>query len=550
MAQFTHQTRNFFTKINNSLDFQIPGWYFAMQSTLADWDYHVEESETSCRGFRHGCHWPRGKMLGGSHGINAMVYFRGNPADYDNWADMGNPTWDWESVLKYFKKSESNQNVSFVNYQNGKYHGNDGPLSIDAYHTLNDSRQFILDAAREMGYEYLEDINADKYIGFGSVQGTIRNGERLTTAKAYLIPAKNRKNLDVIKHAHVTRVIIDDRNRATGVEFVYKKIHQMEAHATREVIVSAGAINTPQLLMLSGIGMEHHLNQFKIPVKQNLAVGENLQDHVIVPLILSFPGLSEEENIPNVADEFYNYLMHRSGPLGGIGLVSLLGLVDTVNQTGQYPDIELQYFNFKAKSTKLEITLKEHIQFKENIANGILKANAESETSILYVELLRPDSTGFVALKNLNPFDKPKIQPNYLGDQRDVDTLLRGIRFQQKLIVTKTFQKVGIEMVRLPLDDCDRMVYDSDEYWKCYMSYMASTVYHPMGTAKMGPKNDPNAVVDSELKVYGVTGLRVIDASVMPKMVSANINAGTIMIAEKGADFIKSTWSKVGKEEL
>lgn len=532
----------------NHFILQIPAWYFSMQNTNVDWNYNVEESKTYCRGFQHGCHWPRGKMLGGSHGINAMVYFRGNPADYNNWAEMGNPTWDWDSVLKYFKKSESNQNSSFVNYKSGKFHGTDGPISIDAYQSEDDSRQLILDAAHELGYQFLDDLNADKFIGFGDIQGTLKNGERYSTAKAYLIPAKDRKNLHIIKHAHVTRIIIDDYNRATGVEFVYKNVHKMQAFATHEVVLSAGAINTPQLLMLSGIGPADHLNQLKIPVKQNLAVGKNLQDHIIVPLILSIAGLNAEESLTAVADEFYNYLMHRTGPLAGIGVVSLLGLINTVNKTG-YPDIELQYFNFKSKSMKLEVTLKEHIQFKDNIVNTIMAKNAKSEISILYVELLRPDSTGEILLKNVNPFEKPEILPNYLSDKRDVDTLLRGIKFQEKLLATSAFRKFGVELIRLPLDECDQFEYASNEYWKCYMSYMSSTVYHPMGTAKMGPSTDQHAVVDSELKVFGLNGLRVIDASVMPKMVSANINAATIMIAEKGADFIKATWSGSARKD-
>lgn len=489
-------------------------------------------------------------MLGGSHGINAMVYFRGNPADFDNWAEMGNPSWDWDSVLEYFKRSESNQNASFVKHQNGKYHGANGPMSVGSYHTDGDARQLILDAAHEMGYKHLDDLNADQYIGFGTIQGTLKDGERLSTAKAYLTLAKNRPNLHVIKHAHVTRVVLDGRGRATGVEFVYKNGQRMQAQATREVIVSAGAINTPQLLMLSGIGPADHLNKFDIPVRQNLAVGDNLQDHVIVPLLLSFSELNEEESLAAVADEFYQYLMHRTGPLAGIGSVSLLGLINTENKTG-YPDIELQYFNFKAKSTKLELILSEHVQFKDSIVKAIVEQNAQSEVSILFIELLRPESLGEIRLNSQNPFDKPHIQPNYLSDQRDVDTLLRGIKFQEKLLTTSTFKKTGVQLLRIPLEECDREEYLSDAYWKCYMSYMASTVYHPMGTAKMGPSTDVNAVVDSELRVYGVNGLRVIDASVMPKMVSANINAATIMIAEKGVDYIKDTWmDDDNKDEL
>lgn len=488
-------------------------------------------------------------MLGGTHGLNGAVYMRGNKGDFDEWHDLGNPSWDWETVVEYYKKSETNENQSFVDYQDGKWHSGQGAMSVGHYHQPETIRNVFIDAAKEFGYDYIHDHNSDQKLGYANAQGTLKGGERHSTAKAFLVPAKNRPNLHVIKHAHVTKIQIDSSNQVTGFEFTYKNQHNLVAKAKKEYILSAGAVSTPQLLMLSGIGPKKHLKHLGIPVKKNLAVGKNLHDHLIVPLMFQFHKSTAEPESPlDVLDDLYNYAIHRKGPLGGIGTINLVGMVNTMNHSG-YPDIELQHFHQKRQSAELK-TLLYAMDYEESVIKPMLAANDEGETHIIYVELLRPKSTGEILLRSANSNDAPKIFPNYLGEKQDIDTLVRGLRFQADFVNTEIFKKHEGSLVRIPFKDCDKHKYMSDKYWACYMSHMATTVYHPVGTAKMGPDTDKNAVVDSDLKVKGIKGLRVIDASIFPTQVSGNTNAATIMVGERGADFIRNEWKTKEKTEL
>lgn len=474
---------------------------------------------------------------------------RGNKGDFDEWFNAGNDGWDWDTVLKYYMKSEINANETFVNYQNGKWHSDKGELSIGHYAQPEEIRNVFIEAAKEFGYDFIHDLNSDVKLGYANAQGTLKNGERFSSAKAFLTRAKNRKNFHVIKHAHVTKILIDLSNRVSGIEFTYENQHKFIAKATKEYILSAGAISTPQLLMLSGIGPKEHLQQFGIEVKADLAVGKNLQDHLIVPLTFQFhKSTAQPESTTQILDDLYNYLIHRKGPLAGIGTINLIGMVNTVNHSG-YPDIELQHFNQQRQSEFLK-TLLYAMDYEESVIQPLLKANEEGETNIIYVELLRPKSTGEILLKSTNPYDAPRILPNYLGDKRDADTLVRGLNFQANYVNTQTFKQHEGVLVRIPFEDCDKHEYMSYDYWVCYISHMATTVYHPVGTAKMGTDTDKDAVVDSKLRVKGIKGLRVIDASIFPTQVSSNPNAAVIMTAERGVDFVINDWKKHEKNEL
>lgn len=528
---------------------QIPLWYFPIQNTDHDWQFRSEPSDRACRRVKNGCFHPRGKMLGGTHAMNGAVYMRGNKGDYDGWQQMGNSNWNWNNVLKYFKRSEANRNQTVTNYQNGRWHSTGGKLSIDNYHESEKIRNVFIEAAKEYGYAFVHDLNADKLLGYANAQGTLKNGERHSTAKAFLVPAKDRTNLHVIKYAHVTKILINDAKAVSGLEFVYMNDHKLIAMAKKEYILSTGAISTPQLLMLSGIGPKEHLANLGIDVKRSLAVGKNLQDHIIVPLIFQFNEfLAEPESPLQILDDLYNYAIHRKGPLGGIGTINLIGMINTLDHSG-FPDIELQHFSQKRRSAQLK-TLLHAMDYDESVIEPILKANEDGETTIVYVELLRPKSKGNILLRSNNPYDVPKILPNYLTHDQDIQTLLRGIRYQTNFINSKAFKKNKGKIIRIPFEDCDRHVYMSDEYWVCYMTHMATTVYHPVGTAKMGPSSDVDAVVDSELKVKGIKKLRIVDASIFPTIVSGNTNGAVIMVGEKGADFLKSEWILRTKGEL
>lgn len=517
--------------------------YFPLQSSEHDWQFRSEPSDTACRSIRNGCFWPRGKMLGGTHGLNGGVYMRGNQRDFDEWQSALGASWSWSKAVEYYKKSEFNVNETFVNHDNGRWHSGTGKLHVEHYHQPEPIRQVFLDAAKELGYDFIADHNADLGLGYANAQGTLKNGQRHSTAKAFLVPAKNRPNLHVIKYAHVTKLVINARKEVTGVEFTYKNEQKMMAMARKETILSAGAVSTPQLLMLSGIGPRKHLEDLGITVVQDSAVGKNLQDHLIVPIVFQFhKSTAKPENPLDELDNLYNFAVHRKGPMAGIGTINLVGMINTVNHTG-FPDIELQHFNQPRQSKSFK-TLLYAMDYDESVIRPLLKANEDGETNMVYVELLRPKSTGQILLRTSNPNDAPRILPNYLDQKSDVQTLLRGIRFQVDFVRTKAFQANEAKLIRIPLKDCDQHRYMSDEYWTCYMSHMATTVYHPVGTAKMGSAIDRMSVLDEKLKVRGVKGLRVIDASSFPTQVSGNTNAAVIMVAEHGADIVKDEWTQ------
>lgn len=475
---------------------------------------------------------------------------RGNKKDFEDWERLGNPEWNWDSILEYYKKTESNANQSFVNYQNGKWHGGKGEMSVGHYPQAEEIRSVFFDAAKEYGYDAINDHNADVNVGYANAQGTLKNGERHSTAKAFLVSAKNRPNFHVIKYAHVTKILVDSAKKVTGLEFTYKNSHKFVARANKEYILSAGAVLTPQLLMVSGIGPKEHLKLFDIPVVLDApGVGKNLQDHLIVPLIFQFHKSTAEPEKPTVLlDNLYDFLIHRKGPLTGIGTINLLGMINTVNHTG-YPDIELQHFNQNRQSPSLK-TLLYAMDYKDYVIEPLLKANADGETNLIYIELMRPKSTGEILLRSSNPYDKPRILPNYLAEKEDIDTLVRGLKFQANFINSKTLKKHEGVLIRIPLEDCDKHEYQSYDYWVCYMSHMATTVYHAVGTAKLGPKSDPYAVVTQKLKVKGIKNLRIIDASIFPTQVSGNPNAAVIMSSEKGVDYVIKEWLNKGKDEL
>lgn len=483
-------------------------------------------------------------MLGGTHGMNAMIYLRGHRRDYDDWLRFGNPTWGYDDVLKYFLKSERNLNEKFLRHENGKFHSEKGFLPVGYYRSVNETNvieDILIAAGKEAGYNYVDDFNADTLLGYGRVQGTIHENQRQTTAKTFLIPAKNRPNLHIIKHAHVTKIDIDDSSRATGVHFIYNGKHKLTANVKKEIVVSAGAISSPQLLLLSGIGPRKHLKKLNIPVEKDLAVGKNLQDHLIVPMLFSFHR-SQADSLPydSLLNDTIDYMLHKKGFLASIGITDLVSYINTENGTG-YPDIEMHYFAFNKDSNSLKGYLK-IIGFNDKIQEKVHEELKRGELSMVFVVLLNPKSAGEIKLKSSDPLEKPSIFPNYLDKKEDWQTILNGVKYQYNHIYSKAFKEHEGEFIHLPIDECDKFKFASDEYFKCYINHVAGTVYHPVGTNKMGLKTDKTAVVDAQLRVHGIDGLRVIDASIMPKIVSSNTNAPTIMIGEKGVDMIKQFW--------
>lgn len=468
-----------------------------------------------------------------------MLYIRGNQRDYDYWEELGNPTWNWQNVTQYFKKSENNRDANMV--ANKNYHSTGGPINVNYFNTVEPGQTIMFDSFREIGVKEIYDCNGDDHLGFFKPQVTADYGTRWSTAKGFLIPAKDRPNLHIIKHAHVTKLKFNKDGSVGGVHFLINEKTPLCANARKEVILSAGAIRSPQILMLSGIGPYNHLRKHGIDVKQKLAVGKNLQDHLFVPLVFTLHKSTAQVGAPiALADALYQYAIHRTGDLANV--LNLSGFISTLNDP-KYPDIQFFVIYSSNKQAPLFDQMFKSLGYSDDIYESMIKGNAQAETVFIGITLINPKSTGRIELKNLNPIDQPKIFNNYFMVKDDVDTVVRGIQIIRNLTTTQTFQLHEGEEVVLNLPKCNQFQYASTSYWECYARHLCTTLWHASGTAKMGPSTDMHAVVNSELQVHGVDGLRVVDASIMPKVVSGNTNAPTIMIAEKAADFIKKKWS-------
>lgn len=480
-----------------------------MQRTEYDWNFKVE-STTACKGLVNGCLWPRGKMLGGSSGINLMLYVRGFDRDFNRWNSEVKGGWGYEEVLPFFKKSESNQWNPFVEYSDGRYHSELGPLKVGFFGGPNDFAQIFYEAGMEQGIPYIKDINADKHHGFVTLQGTVYNGRRQSTAKAFLIPAKNRTNLHIIKHAFVTKILIDGDNRSYGVQFLLNG-HTFEARANKEVILSAGSIMSPVLLMQSGVGPKKQLQKHMINCKANLpGVGSNLQDHVSVILFFEFQStapISPTSDLDNV----YNFAVHSNGSWTSAGISQLVSFFNTTDYPS-YPDIQTYYSWHTQNSPSLPKFIQMR-RFKEEIAGILLEKTKDRNIAVVIVTLVQPKSRGEIRINGSSTNSEPIIEPNYFSDPDDMKTMIRALKQQISFVDTDSYRKNFVKLIRLPLVECDRFNYQSDKYFECYIKYLASTLFHPVGTCKMGTKPDPSAVVDSELKVHCVKGLRTIDAS-------------------------------------
>lgn len=525
---------------NENLLMDVPMFVHYLQGYDVNWKYKTERSENYCLAMENNqCHWPRGKVMGGSSVLNYMIYTRGHPTDYDKWEKMGNKGWNFKNVSHYFRKLENNIAENLT----PNYHGKNGPVTVSNVDFKSKASRAFIKAGIEQGFPF-SDYNGPKPIGFSFLQATIANATRQSTNVAYLYPISQRKNLHVKKLSMVTKLLIDEKKKVYGVQFISNgKVYSIRA--TKEVILSAGAINTPQILMLSGIGPKNHLNQLGIKTVAHLAVGYNLMDHT-APGALTFRSNTSSINLHEVLrlQTFTDYVASRTGPITSAGGIEALAFFNTENlkDYSGIPDMELM---FAGASVNIDPVFKRNFALKDQVYDDILSAiSAEEKSFMIMPMLLRPKSQGRIKLRSRNPFDKPAIHANYFSDNEnyDIRTSTKAIRFVKELENTNSFKRIGAKLVKIPLKNCDRFKYNSDEYWECFMRHFSFTIYHYCGTAKMGPSSDPKAVVDATLKVHGIKRLRVVDASVIPVMVSGHTNAPTIMIAEKAADMIKNEW--------
>ena len=479
------------------------GYFKTLNNPITDWCYKTEPDQ-GLNG--RAIDWPRGKTLGGSSSINGLLYIRGQREDYDHWRQLGNAGWSFDDVLPYFIRSEDQQNGS------DQFHGSGGGLSVQNMRAKRDICEALIAAAEEVGVPRNNDFNGAEQEGAGYFQQTARNGRRCSTAVGFLNPVKSRPNLDIVTHALVEKVKINQR-RARGITISVKGAsHTYELKPGGEVILSAGTIGSPQILQLSGIGPGELLQDLEIPVIKDLTgVGENLQDHLQIRTVF-------EVNVPTFNEEINSflgrmkigmqYVFTRGGPMSmGASQVCIFARSRPGLDT---PDIQYHFQPLSADKPGIEM----------HPFPGIT----------LSVCQLRPESKGRIQIKSSDPRAYPAIHPNYLASPTDQLTVVDSLKFTRRLVDTAAL-KPYVVREHLPGSGIE-----TDEELLDSARNIAHTIYHPTSTCKMGA--DAMSVVDERLRVHGIVGLRVVDASIMPAIVSGNTNAPTIMIAEKASDMI------------
>lgn len=493
--------------VDKNIWIHIPiGYGKTMFNPELNWGFHTEAEPTM--GNRE-IYWPRGKTLGGCSSINGLIYIRGQKQDYDHWSELGNSGWDWESCLPYFKKLENNDlGLSHTR-------GVGGPMSASSITAKHPLVEALISSANHHGIPRVNDFNNGDQFGAGYYQLTTKNGLRCSTAVGYLKPARNRPNLTIYTETQVKKITIE-KQVATGVIVRRKDGTEQALHAKKEVVLSAGALQSPQLLQLSGIGPAEMLKEKGIPVIRHLpGVGKNLQDHLQLRLIyqINKPITSNDQlkSWYGKAQMGLQWALFRKGPLA-IGINQ--GAIFCNVLSPDRPDVQVHFGTLSA-----------------DMAGGKVHDFSGCTFSICQ---LRPESRGEVNVRNNDPYESPMIKANYLSAELDQRTAIASIQFARKLTSTAPFSDyVDAEFRPGPQVQSDDEILD-------FCREYGATIFHPSGTAKMGPDSDPLAVVDHELKVKGIDRLRVVDASIMPTLISGNTNIPVVMIAEKAATMMLS----------
>jgi choline dehydrogenase len=497
-------------KKDNYFWIDIPvGYLYTIGNPRTDWCFETEP-EAGLNGRSIG--YARGKVLGGCSSINAMIYMRGQKSDYDHWAALGNRGWGWSDVLPIFRRSED--------YQHGSddFHGSGGELRVEERRVNWEILDVWRDAAEQCGIPKIDEFNRGDNFGNAYFQMNQRTGKRWSATRAFLDDVRNRPNLTIMTEATVENLILEKQHdglAANGVQLIHKGTRR-HIFADAEVILAAGAIASPQLLQLSGIGPADQLHAHDIPVHHTLpGVGQNLQDHLQIRTIYQ-------------VDNTVTLNQRARTPWG----MAMMGLEYFFNKTGPLtmPPSQLGAFA-KSDPSQPSANIEWHVQplSLDKFGSPLHRYNAITPS----VCNLRPSSRGTVTLKSANPHDAPAIAPNYLSTAEDLNVAVAGLKYTREIMAAPALAPFNPTELK-PGPDIQ-----SEEDLKRAAGDLGTTIFHPVGTCKMGPQHDPEAVVDDELRVHGIKGLRVIDASIMPTITSGNTNAPTVMIAERGAEFIR-----------
>ncbi|KAJ8730241.1 hypothetical protein PYW07_017279 [Mythimna separata] len=524
------------------IESEIPRLATSLYGTEFDWQYTTVNNGLTNQANKGGnVKWPRGKMLGGSGSMNVMAYVQGHPLDYMSWFNEGNIEWHPDIVKQYFKKAESLQDPVRLKIPTVYNHyGHNGPLVLSAFNGTDDNLVVnILSAFDEIGIKNVDDLNTANNVGSSRFISTVNEGKRVNSATAYLNPiARQRKNLKIVKKSFVTKIILDGRS-ACGVEVDHYG-NKLTLKAKHEVILSAGSIDTPKLLMLSGVGPRKHLAEKNIKtVLDSPMVGQNLHDHTMVPILI-FADKPEGPDQATKSFESIRYLYDSQGYLSSVNYHDVSGFY-SANPNATYPDFQ----SVILVSKKNDESIKSFASgFVKSVENSILKQSVNKSLFQARTILLHPDSRGNITLNSNDPYEHPLIYYDNFSDLNDLDNQAVGMKILAEMVNTTYFKSIGAKLGRIELAACDGYELGSTDYWKCIAINMPTTVFHPVSTARMG-RNINCSVVNSRLKVHGIRGLRVVDASVMPTITSGNTNAPTVMIAERAADLIKQDHNKL-----
>ncbi|MDO5056955.1 MAG: GMC family oxidoreductase N-terminal domain-containing protein [Lautropia sp.] len=483
------------------------GYVKTIYNKSLTWDFNVEPGPVVDRSFA----LPQGRVLGGSSSINGLSHVRGQQADYDSWAAAGNPGWSYAEVLPYFMRSERR-----IGPGDEHFRGRRGELPVTDPDWLLSVCENFIDGLQELGIERTPDYNGATHAGSGYFQRAIHGGYRWSSAKAFLRPLRGNANLDIRTHAQATRILFEGR-RAVGVEYRRGGVHGQPAvvRARREVILSAGAINSPRLLQLSGVGPREVIQDVGLPMVHELpGVGRNLRDHYRVRMVARLRGVRSINQIvrgPGLVREAVKWLFKKPCPFGVSA--SLVHVFCKSSPSVERPDIE-------------------GVFSPASFRDGVIGVLDDYPGATLGIWQGRPESHGEIRLRSANPFEAPLVQPNYLSDERDRRVLIDGMRLGRQMLASRAMAPY-FDGETVPGPDCQ-----TDDEFLDFARETGATVYHLVGTCRMGPAGQPGSVVDPALRVHGLDGLRVVDASIMPTLPSVNTNASALMIGEKGADLV------------